>query len=277
MRPKPECAIVFVTPELATKWLDLNENNRRVRTPHVDHFVGILERGEWMLLNDAIAFDWDNFMGNGQHRMMGMERAKIGGECLVLTGIDPETTKAMDRVRVRNLSDDFYIDGESNSSPLAAAVTGLWKWENGVFGTSSYKKPTTKQAEAVLAAHPAIRDGIAEARRLSNVGGIPSEWAPLLHIFRMIDKELADWFAESFEKGYNLSERDAVLHLRNFLIKTKAQKGFKMTQAHRTAIMIKAWNFTYQDLPCTPRTLAIRFNGKYPEKFPEIIGAEDLR
>lgn len=48
--------LVTVTPDMAREWRQLAIPSRGAASEHVEFFVGLLQRGEWLASNDAIAF-----------------------------------------------------------------------------------------------------------------------------------------------------------------------------------------------------------------------------
>nr|BAR25009.1 hypothetical protein [uncultured Mediterranean phage uvMED] len=68
----------YVTPEQAAEWLSLNTANRKASKTAVKRWARIMRANEWQLCPDAIAFDFDNVLINGQHRLMAvMSQAQL--------------------------------------------------------------------------------------------------------------------------------------------------------------------------------------------------------
>lgn len=65
--------IMKITPEIAKEWKNRNiENNRNLKPRVVAQYVTDMRNGKWGLNPDAIAFDENGIMFNGQHRLEGV-------------------------------------------------------------------------------------------------------------------------------------------------------------------------------------------------------------
>lgn len=65
----PSVKIEQITPAMADKYLSTMTRNRKLRDSAVVRFCHIIERGEWRLTTDAIGFDSNGHLINGQHRL----------------------------------------------------------------------------------------------------------------------------------------------------------------------------------------------------------------
>ncbi|HEV8193129.1 MAG TPA: hypothetical protein VGP82_16835, partial [Ktedonobacterales bacterium] len=58
-----------ITPALARELLKRNTNNRALRPAHVDMLRGTMQRGEWQVTHQGLAFADDGELLDGQHRL----------------------------------------------------------------------------------------------------------------------------------------------------------------------------------------------------------------
>lgn len=73
MAQEPVVIQMDVTPEMAYEWLtEHNSDNRRFRVSNMRRLVGIINRGEWHLTPDVVAFDEAGVLLNGQHRLQAI-------------------------------------------------------------------------------------------------------------------------------------------------------------------------------------------------------------
>src|SRR5215831_15250573 len=79
--------IMEVTPAQAQKWLEGNVDNRTLREARVLQHSQVLQRGEWELTGDAIVFDEDGTLLNGQHRLSAVVVTGIPARFIVLRGV----------------------------------------------------------------------------------------------------------------------------------------------------------------------------------------------
>ena len=70
---KPELAIqttyLYVTPNLASKWLEGNACNRRLNQQHAERMAQAMRDGCWKTTHQGIAFDTNGTLVDGQHRL----------------------------------------------------------------------------------------------------------------------------------------------------------------------------------------------------------------
>ena len=59
-----------ITPDMAKKILaHRNKNNRPIRYTHLEKLSEAIEKDEWKVTNQGIAFDADGNLIDGQHRL----------------------------------------------------------------------------------------------------------------------------------------------------------------------------------------------------------------
>mgnify|MGYP007026935052 CR=1 FL=1 len=92
---QPISGRVFVTPEMASEWLEANRVNRRVRSRAVDRITRDIKRGRWIYNGQSIVFSKTWRLLDGQHRLMAIVAAGVAVEAAVATGVEDA---AMDRI-----------------------------------------------------------------------------------------------------------------------------------------------------------------------------------
>ena len=118
-----DAVITLVTPRMAEEYLSMNSNNRRPRAAVVAKYASTMNAGSWMLTPEAICFSDDGVLLNGQHRLMAVVKCGIPQEFLIISGVNREVFKALDRGAVRSVSDALGIDKKlSEASKLFAGV-----------------------------------------------------------------------------------------------------------------------------------------------------------
>ncbi|WP_154725014.1 hypothetical protein [Candidatus Contendibacter odensensis] len=96
MASKIRSEMVLVTPEMATKYLSCNEQNRRVRLGWVDCLATSIKNGEWQFTHQGIAFSETGRLLDGQHRLMAIAKAGIPVSVIITHGLDDNTFAAID-------------------------------------------------------------------------------------------------------------------------------------------------------------------------------------
>ena len=117
-----------VGPNLALEWLEKNKHNRRVRPERVDRYAEQIKDGEWMVAPDAIAFDYNGKLINGQHRLKAVAQAGESARFVVAYGLSPDAFKISDVGIRRTGGDVLRIEGFKNPEELAAATRLMVLW-----------------------------------------------------------------------------------------------------------------------------------------------------
>ncbi len=109
---KPGLWTIRVTPEIAYEWLTKNyHQNRPIKPSHVAYLADEMRAGRWLSDHpDAILFDEDGEMIEGQHRIT----AVVESECTVMmrveTGVQKSLYPYLDSGLVRSLADRVRFD-----------------------------------------------------------------------------------------------------------------------------------------------------------------------
>lgn len=265
---KPNIEIQTVTPGRAQQWLDRNTKNRKLSKKTVNQLVGEINRGDWVLTNDAITFDDDGNLLNGQHRLHACVQSGQSIEVLVAYGLASESQLAMDRGKKRSLADQLDMRGEANFVNLAGALVHLYRWEHNAPRHSTLR-PSPKQGLELLDRHPNIRNSIAYGRAVnSSIRFNPSLGTFLHYTASLIEPEDADDFYGRLASGENLVRHHPIHTLRQTIEKDAiATKRLPKVTVH--AYTIKAWN-AYRNGEQL-KVLRWRAGGAKPEPFPEAI------
>ena len=99
--------IITVTPEMAQEWLKHNPNNRNIRYATVKSYALQMIAGDWDITGQAISFDTEGKLIDGQHRLSAVILAKKPVKMLVATGL--RRTFNYDNGRQRQATDAIYM------------------------------------------------------------------------------------------------------------------------------------------------------------------------
>ena len=111
-----------ITPEIAAKMLLKNINNRPITQSRVMEYAREMRIKNFHFTGEAIKFDGDGNLLDGQHRLLAVEESKETVEMLVIRGLDKEAFKYMDTGRTRQAQDVLAIEGIKNAPKIAAMV-----------------------------------------------------------------------------------------------------------------------------------------------------------
>jgi len=120
MKHLPTAEVATVTPQLARAWLGSNTGNRPARASGVKRYAEMMQRGAWHLSPDAIAFDRDGRLLNGQHRLQAVIMADTPQSFIVVRDLDNEGFMFYDGGFRRGLSDHLATLGHKNTNLLAS-------------------------------------------------------------------------------------------------------------------------------------------------------------
>ncbi|MFL1999513.1 hypothetical protein [Microbacterium sp. A1-JK] len=152
---------VFVTPELAATWLALNvDRNRNVKKSRIGGYVRDIQNDSWVITGEAIKFDTEGRLIDGQNRCHAIVAAGQGAWALVARGISQDALVVLDSGSARNTGDMLVITGladKADAKDVGAIARLHVAWTAGdvkhaashIGGSSQLTK--TEMAEAVLA------------------------------------------------------------------------------------------------------------------------------
>lgn len=265
---QPVFTVEKVTPEIAGDWLNANTHNRHLRNRAVNKLLGIIERGEWVMNGEAIKFDVDGTLQDGQHRLWAIHLSGQTVETLVGRNLPVEGQATLDTGERRNLADQLRMPpyNQGNAVMLAAMVNMKWQIDNNLVRTSY--KPTVQQGLTLFNEHP----GLADCKQLGQrwhkrLGGSTSGVATLYYEFSNVDSDAAEVFFDHVIDGIGLTEGSPELALRRAV--ELSRPGTVML----VALTIKAWNAYMQGKKV--ERLTWRPVGTKAEVFPTIYGKTD--
>lgn len=240
--------VLDVSPQLAAEWLTRNTNNRPLSKSTVQQLVGQIQRGEWQLTHQGIAFDEDGTLIDGQHRLAAIVKAGIGVPLTVTHGVPRTAFTVMDTGRKRTGRDALALAGEANATHLAAALRGLHlylhapnsAWSGGVSVTSN------DQLLDVLDKHAGIRDALHHGIALNRACRITVTAATIgwyVTTQARPDIDQSPW-EDGIVTGARLEPGDPRLTLRNTMLNLAAGRTHRRRDDSREHLLyyLKAWN-----------------------------------
>jgi hypothetical protein len=108
-----DVAVVKVGPKLAEEWFALNIDNRRFRSATGEGYAKEMLAGRWQLSPDAIAFNRQGKLINGQHRLWAIIESKTSQYFLVIRNCKDDTRDIIDNGLVRSGADALGWAGVS--------------------------------------------------------------------------------------------------------------------------------------------------------------------
>ncbi|MER5685320.1 hypothetical protein [Streptomyces sp. NPDC002205] len=240
--------VLSVSPKLAGQWLKLNTNNRPLSKNTVQQLAAQIQRGEWQLTHQGIAFDEDDVLIDGQHRLAAIVKAGTTVPLTVTHGVPRTAFTVMDTGRKRTGRDALALVGEANATHLAAALRGLHlylqtpnsAWSGGSSVTSN------DQLLVVLEKHPGIRDALHHGIALNRACRITVTAATIgwyVTTETRPDIDQSAW-REGVVTGALLKSGDPRLTLRNTMLSLAAGRTHRRRDDSREHLLyyLKSWN-----------------------------------
>lgn len=191
------CQIVTLTPDLARRWLERNTHNRKPRPGRVEQYARDMTAGRWEFNGDAIRFDHNGVMLDGQHRCQAVVKTGVTIRVLVVYNLTPEAQNTMDRPGIRAMRDQLSLAGEYNTGMLAAILRRLVAYTAGSRHVDSSRvSPTQGEMREFLDAYPQrVREAVGVAVKAQKyLACAPSVIGTAYYICAEVDKEAANHF-----------------------------------------------------------------------------------
>ena len=267
--------IQTVTPKKAAEWLEANSANRPISRSVVRAFAEAMQRGEWVVTHQGIAFDVEGVLIDGQHRLAAIVEADVPVDLTVFSEVADGTFDVLDTGKRRNAADVLAIEGEKSATMLAAMVRTVWlfenrpdlNWSGGAAAVTNHQVVQTLEAHPKLRSFPSLGEQVATA-----TGMIKSAAGAASYLVEQANKRanLDAWY-EGIIDGTGLAKSDPRLLFRKVMFQgSRKQIGQPLrrrdTREH-VALYIKAFNAWATDEPTTQ----LRFNSR--DAMPRIAKA----
>jgi hypothetical protein len=111
-----------ITPELAVKLLEKNiSNNRNIKASVVEKYYQDMSSGNWKL-SDALKFDKEGNLIDGQHRLHAIIKFNRPVDFLVVENYDTESAQYLDIGSKRTVKDIADLQGKTDFTVLTGSV-----------------------------------------------------------------------------------------------------------------------------------------------------------
>ncbi len=261
-----------ISPQKARKYLEKQARNRPVIDSWVRTIAAAIKAGEWKVNGETIKFNDLGELEDGQHRLGAIILADCGIETYVTRGLPHNhgIFETIDIGKKRTGGAILARRGEGNYNLLAGALSWLWKYDRGYWGTRHHATPRPQELTATLEAHPGIRQSLRYGQHAKRIMS-PSAATCLHYLFSRMDAQQANIFFDFLATGENISRSSqytsGIFHLRARLLENRSAKA-QLKPFDVVALVIKAWNAMRSQQVI--RALRWRTDGDKPEPFPTI-------
>jgi hypothetical protein len=272
---KIEVKEVLITPERAAgllkKHFELLKSRPQAKNRHLDKarieiYSRDMSADNWELNGETIKRGADGRLIDGQHRLHACVKSGKPFKTLMVENAPDDAFKTIDIGKGRTIGDTFGIEGYRNGAMLGAALSFLWRWEqgDGKYFSKEGKSPSKQEIREVLDRHPELPEFVNKSHALAKImsGGMA---ATLWYLFSKKDDVLADLFFQSLVTGLNMTQDDPVYILRERLLKERGMKPRPSVYSTAEFVM-RSWTATRRGEKLTklqtPRVDSTKKGGK---------------
>ena len=240
-----------IGPQKAADFLLKNISNRRIDKTRVAKYVYEMTNGQWRFNGDAIRFDVNGNLIDGQHRLTAIIKTGRSFCFLVIKNIETDSKKTIDTGKGRTASDVLAMFSDvkpTEAATISAAISRLVLYEKGLSLTSGGGNAVftgTSFVEEYYINHMSeIQDSLRFTSSITDHYAmlIKRSDALFLHIiFSRISRSMADNFMYKIITGAGIDEKSNEFLVRGILTK-RAMKTIKSSHEDIIYTVIKAWN-----------------------------------
>jgi len=120
---KPKFEVHDITPDMAKTILTYrNKNNRKYRYNQLAKLSDAIEKGEWKVTNQGLAFDKEGNLIDGQHRLAAVLQTRKTVPMMVATNMPADIFNVVDSGCKRTTGDALDILGSENGLVVSGAI-----------------------------------------------------------------------------------------------------------------------------------------------------------
>lgn len=166
---RPSVDIELITPEIAKAFLLKNTANRSLRPMAVSEYAAEMKTGGWVLGCDAIGFDRNGTLINGQHRLNALIKSGLSAEFIVARNLPDKSIDALDIGKRRMLHERLTIAGNKlNARQTNICSLLITPWSSNYF----VRVKTSIQREMLVAVYKEYKEAIDQASSMvSKING----------------------------------------------------------------------------------------------------------
>lgn len=244
-------SVLFVTPEIAKKFLSKNDINRPLKPYAISDYSRQMGVGLWEENTGIpLLFATDGTLLDGQQRLSALIKANISMYFYIIKGLDKDVFSVIDKHLRRTSADTFHSLQIENSSQLSSGIRRYFNLKSGKLAFASAIKISDKELLTLYYNRVDFwNNAIVMCRNWYSIDRMlsPSDYLAFYAFFRDIDEDGAFDFMSMLGEGINLSIGSPIKALRDRLITSKSNPKLKLMQFEKTALIIKAWNLFRQN------------------------------
>ncbi len=241
----PPAFATEITPEMATKWLEKNTMNRRIRQSDVDKYADIMKRGQWERNGETIVISDTGDVLQGQHRLSACFLSGASFESYVVIGMSKEVFATYDQGKRRSGADALHIHNKKNGvegkfeAAIIAAIVTCIEYKDGLWKGRHSHVITNHDKLNFLEKNPGIAEWVKKARSKKKdwVNRHSASMGAVAFLGSKKYPMKAESFIVGFVTGDDLTDDSPIRELRR-----KFATETKMVKWDRLKLIIYAWN-----------------------------------
>lgn len=248
---KPKFEVMDITPDMAKKILaHRNKNNRSIRYTHLEKLSNAIEKDEWKLTNQGIAFDKDGNLIDGQHRLAAVLQTRKTVKMMVATNMDANIFDVVDTGTKRSTGDALDILGSEHGRVVSGALKVYICYQNypdKTWSGAAIQQPSTSDITTIYKDRKdEIEALLSVIKKKHKNFKCFSQSLGLAFSLLLLDAGWSDvqiWeFWDCVTLGANLPSDSVVLSFRNQLSDPYFRKRHYGTQRYMLNAFIKCFN-----------------------------------
>jgi hypothetical protein len=255
--------IMLINPEWAEAMLARNSGNRTLREATARKYGHVMGEGRWQPHTaEAIKFDTNGVMRDGQHRLRGVIISGASVQFTVALGCDPKEADVYDQGITRSAADISHQHGVPNANQAAALTALILRIERQDMASFDRLMITDKTDELYTGDELfdfAVKIG-ARCKRFGPPSSMALAYWTISHKTSRPDRLAPFW--DGLITGADLPMGGPILRLRESLVGEDWGMG-RDGCVKRAAATILAWNAVLERR--RPRHFAWDFSVKLPE------------
>lgn len=280
-----DASFMKISPEMASEFLAKNRRNRPVREERVDRYSTLMKDREWLPSPDAIAFDYNGRLINGQHRLKAIQQSGETVTALVVWNLPPDAFKISDVGIKRTPADALTVEGFKFPHELAATtkLVVLWlrhdldqcnRYENvenmTIVDVAEQCTPRIQKSIRLVNNHKTGLRKLPFPRSLLAFGHF---------IYKPTYGHDADRFVERFAEGVKIQDWEEKYNVEGAVSPVKllrdkmAESGSNLNRESKLAYLVQAMNWFCKEEP--HKRLRYRASDSFPE--PEVDMIPEFR
>jgi hypothetical protein len=259
-----------ITPELASRLLERNVNNRPPKQRSITQFARDMLADNWDPDASDIKFDWDQNLEDGQNRLLACMISGASFPTLVRTGLDPKSKRHVDTGVKRTVADMLKMEQIKGRPTTVGAAVTLWvRYADRVINFGGRRLANVsgggRHGQQLILTHDEILDfitkhpflesmsNLAEAVRQQAMPAIPaSSILTFLAMAAEKDEKAALEFADRLIKGDVSGPGDPLIALIQYAARVGGGRRVTGSPGHRGRVaqeshlqaMSRVWNAT---------------------------------